>query len=300
MDRKHSPSVFELLACDGLKHGLREAIRYLLNHLYQVDTFRPLAKPKTDEAILIIDLLIEYNYLRTYRASFAENLYNLIRINKTDNSKLKQIYPSLICLTLLPYLKRKLDKYIENLNYKQTRTADELKRIQFYRILTTTGSFVNLLCLVRLAAGKSSYHNILDGMLNIKLMGRSIELDEIKYHKLSLTDKISKSIADLMGRSLTIGSYIIQFLDYWNTHSNSQPLFNVSLPIPEPPEKDSNEKSSNVCLICMHVRQNECALSNTGYVFCYSCIHRYISTKQRCPVTGYPTNLDNIIKLFVN
>lgn len=305
MKHPHKPSVFEIVACDNLKSGLREAIRYLLDNIYQIDSLRQLPISRSDETILLLDVLIEYNHLRAYKASYAENLYNLVRFSNRTGATIQNVVPSLVCLTLIPYIRRKLDKYFEDLNYKENRTADESRRIRIYRIFSRSFSLLNLICLVRFAAGQSSNHNIWDALINIILVGRP---DDESPHdtKLSLLDRSSKITADFLGRGLTVGSYFIQFLDYWNTHSNSAPLFNASLEIPDPPKKDegqlayTDDGSSNICLICLHVRQNECALSNTGYVFCYSCLQRYVTTKQRCPVTGHPATVDNIVKLFTS
>lgn len=302
MSLPRSPSVFELIACDHLKSGLREALRYLLDNINKVDSRRRL---RTDEAILLLDLLIEYNYLKSYNASYAENLYNLVRVTAFKGTSTTprdgRLLPSLVCLTLIPYIKRKLDRYFEDLNYKETRTASELHRIRLYKLFCRSYSLLNLVFLVRFAAGKSTYHNFLDGLLSIRLEN----CDAINDDSLDISTwsaRISKFIADFMGQGLTAGSYLIQFLDYWNSRSNSAPLFNSSLPIPDPPRRDefaySDEGSSDICLICLHVRQNECALSNTGYVFCYSCLQRYVTARQCCPVTGLPTTVDNIVKMF--
>lgn len=300
VDNPQRPSVFELVACESLKNGLREALRYLLDNINQLDNVRRLPLPKSDETILILDLLIEYNYLRSYGSSYAENLYNLVRV--TSKKDRPPLLWSLACLAVIPYVKRKLDRYIEDLNYKETRTNDDLRNIRLYRIVTKSTSFFNLICLARYATDKSCYHKFLDGLLDISLISRVPDLEDETDTPMTLGYKTSKTIADLLGRCLTLGSYVIQFLDYWNTHSNSAPLLNASLPIPEPPTKTdleyTDERSSNICLICLHVRQNECALSNTGYVFCYSCIQKFVTTKQRCPVTGIPTTNDNIVKLF--
>lgn len=302
MTTHHSPNIFELLACDRLKEGLREAFRYLIDNLNQIEGFRRLPLPPTDETVLLLDLLIEFNYLKTYNASYAENLYGLLRLSRSSKEK-TNILPSLVCLTLVPYCKRKLDKYFENLHYKDTRTADELNRIRIYRLVSRSGSFLNLLCMLRYTAKGSDYHNILDGLINVCLKSR-LDEDGNDEEDSSLMDLTCKRLADSMGKALTLGSYVIQFLDYWNTHSNSTPLFNASLPIPEPPKRDglayTDDRSSSICLICEHVRQNECALSNTGYVFCYSCIQKYVKSKQKCPVTGQAANLDNIVKLCHN
>lgn len=293
-----TPSIFELSACNDLKSGLREAFRYLLENLNQYENFTRLPLPPTDETVLLLDLIIEYNYIRAYNASYAEHLFNLVRFRGVNNSKIQQVVPSVICLTVIPYLQRKLDKYFEDLNYKETRTANELRRIRIYRLLTRSGLFIDLLCMLMFAGGQSRFHNILNMIADITLKGRG----PIEIEMTTFGERASKTIADLLGRMLTVGSYMVQFLDYWNTHKSSTPLFVASAKIPKPPRRDdlpyTDDSSSSICLICEHVRQNECALSNTGYVFCYSCIYRYVKSKHRCPMTGNPATVDNIVKLF--
>lgn len=305
MDSFRTPSVFEILACNRLKWSLREAIRYLLDSLRTNDSEKKFLLLSTDEIVFLLDLLIEYNYLRSYESSYSENLYGLIRKTETTTSRGQAILLSLIPLVFIPYVKHKVDKYFERLNYKEVRTAEELRCIRLYRIISKSCCFLDLLYLVRFASGKSDYHHISESIMKIHLKGRPMtSTTEFSCNdkQVSSFDRLSRLLADIFGRGLTIGSYIIQFLDHWNTHSNSASILKASLPIPDPPEKDkliySDEKSSSVCLICLHVRQNECVLSNTGYVFCYSCLQRYVKTKQRCPVTGQPTTLDNIVKLF--
>lgn len=304
-DCQQVPSVFSITACDSLKSGLREALRYLLDNVRQIDRIRRLPIPQTDEILLLIDLLIEYNHLRTYNASYSENLYSLVRVTGNTETRIQRVLPSLVCLTVIPYIKRKFDRYFEELNYNTSRTPDDLHKIRIYKNLSRLCSIVDLICLLRFAAGKSAYHNPIDGLLNIRLMINDQHNEDDQVMK-PLADRISRIIADWMGRGLTIGSYFIQFLDYWNAHSNSAPLLSASLPIPDPPKLDEDERihkaerSLNICLICLQVRQNECALSNTGYVFCYSCLQRYVKNEHKCPVTGQPTTSDNIVKLFTS
>lgn len=302
-----TPSIFELLACDSLKSGLREALRYLIDNIYQIKSIRELPIPRTDEAILILDLLIEYNYLRSYQASYAENLYNLVRLTRITHEKPERILPSLVCLTLVPYLRRKLDKYFEELNFKQTKTPNEQRNIRVYKLLSSSYSLINLVYFTRYTTGQSDNHELLMRLLGVCLKARTNdnENDDNLRESLPLADRISRLLADMFGKGLTVGSYMIQFLDYWNTHSNSAPLLGASLPIPERPNRDddlaaayNDERSSKLCLICLKARHNECALSNTGYVFCYSCLRGYVTTKRRCPITGHPTTEDNIVKLF--
>jgi peroxin-12 len=301
MNEVRQPSIFELIACDKLKDGLREAFRYLLENLKDYELYKRLPLPPVDEFVLLLDVLIEYSHLRAYNASYAENLYQLVRHDRRTSGVIQQVLPSLVCLTVMPYISRKIERYFEELNYKETRTADEVKLIRIYRLINHSSSFLNLLGLLRYSSGRSKYHNTLNIMSGISLQGRLEQEDGNGNTSLSLT---SKTIADSLGRALTVGSYIIQFLDYWNTHSNSTPLFGASLKAPEPPNRDdlayTDDKSSSICLICQHVRQNQCALSNTGYVFCYSCIYRYVKSSHKCPITGNPATIDNIVKLFTS
>lgn len=305
MDTFHQPSVFELLACDSLRSGLREALRYLLQQIPVNNTLtRRISFVGSDEAILFFDILVEYNYLRSYNASYAESLYNLIRVSSNDSSIIQRELPSLVCLALVPYIKHKMDSHFEELYYKERRTAEDLKRIRLYRVFSGTCSLLKLVYMVRFAAGKSTCYSPLDSIIGTTLVGRPTEFDGIVDSNLGLINRASKMLADFLGLGLTVGSYTIQFLDHWNKQSNSAQLFTASLPIPDPPSREgllyADDKSANICLICSHVRQNECVLSNTGYVFCYSCLHRYVKAKQRCPVTDHPTTVDNIVKLFTS
>lgn len=306
------PSIFDLLACDNLKSGIREAIRYLLEKLNTNEETRKLIILKPDELVLLIDSIIEYNHLRAYNASYAENLFGLIRFSGKPSSSsssnnqqgiLRSVLPSLISLTLVPYLTHKFDRYFQELNLKETRTANELTRLKYYKQLNRIRTIVNMAYIIRHASERSVYHNAMNAILSVQL--RTLTLDDLQFrekHKQTNVDKFCKTTADLLGRLLTVGSYMIQFLDFWNTRTNSAPLFGSNLPIPEAPKDinyaHSDERSANICLICLNVRQNECVLSNTGYVFCYKCIHRYVATNGRCPITKHPANVNNIIQLF--
>lgn len=302
------PSIFDLLACDNLKSGLREAFRYLLEKLNNDSETKRFVVLNADELVLLIDTLIEYSYLRAYNASYAENLFGLIRFTAQPGSsghrgKLKSILPSLLSLTVVPYVTNKIDKYFQELNRKETRTPNELKQLKYHKLMNRLRALVNLAYVIRHSSGRSAYHSAMNALLSVQL--RALTLDDLQIrdkHKQTSVDEVCKKTADSLGRILTVGSYMIQFLDFWNTRTNSSPLFGSNRPTPKAPKLEnyahSDERSSSMCLICLNVRQNECALSNTGYVFCYKCIHRYVTTNSRCPITGHPANVNNIVQLF--
>ncbi|OTF76078.1 C3HC4 Zinc finger domain containing protein [Euroglyphus maynei] len=107
--------------------------------------------------------------------------------------------------------------------------------------------------------------------------------------------------------SLTFRSsaFIIQFLDYWNTRTDLRQLFNQQQ-LPDLPPPISGDKnlgknspiSLNLCPICGHKRTNATALTSSGYVFCYSCIHSYLIKNNRCPITGFPSKLEQLVRIF--
>ena len=58
------------------------------------------------------------------------------------------------------------------------------------------------------------------------------------------------------------------------------------------------------CALCRRVRTNPAALTCSGYVFCYPCVHEHVAARSSfaaegcCPVTGQPANLASIRRLF--
>ncbi|CAH9068886.1 unnamed protein product [Cuscuta europaea] len=61
--------------------------------------------------------------------------------------------------------------------------------------------------------------------------------------------------------------------------------------IPLPPDK-------SLCPLCSQKRVNPSVVSVSGFVFCYTCIFKYVSQYKRCPVTLTPATVDHIRRLF--
>lgn len=73
----------------------------------------------------------------------------------------------------------------------------------------------------------------------------------------------------------------------------------LSLVHPQPaPDGIGLPASPADCPICRRTRTNPATLPS-GYVFCYPCIHAYVETHVRCPVTLIPAELDDIRKLYL-
>lgn len=122
-----------------------------------------------------------------------------------------------------------------------------------------------------------------------------------------------------LSTSLSLGVFFLQFLEWWYSSDNQSTVKTLtSLPAPPPPLHLQQEQScgdptsvsanhseetqpgsdSRNCPLCRRLRTNATVLSTSGFVFCYRCIYTYVKANRRCPVTGYPTELQHLIKIY--
>lgn len=111
------------------------------------------------------------------------------------------------------------------------------------------------------------------------------------------------SVAVSLSTSLSMGVFFLQFLDWWYSSENQTTMKSLtSLPTPPPPlhleDQDGALALHKVCPLCRKVRSNDTALATSGYVFCYRCIYTYVRTNHKCPLTGYPSELQHLIKIY--
>jgi len=73
--------------------------------------------------------------------------------------------------------------------------------------------------------------------------------------------------------------------------------------IPDVPDanmetSDDMSLEENKCSVCKRVPQGACA-SSGGFVFCYYCLRNAVDTNGgKCPISGIPCHLDDIIQIF--
>lgn len=76
----------------------------------------------------------------------------------------------------------------------------------------------------------------------------------------------------------------------------------MTVPPPRPAEPSQRgialPLDKKLCPICEDNRTNPAALSCSGFVFCYPCIHNYVTENSCCPITMLPANLEQIRKIF--
>ncbi|NXY59688.1 PEX12 protein, partial [Callaeas wilsoni] len=243
----------------------------------------------------------------------------------------RQHWKSLLLLVLVPYLKEKLEKLVSSLReedeYSIHPPSSSWKR--FYRAFLAAYPYVNMtwegwfliqqLCYI---LGKAEHHSPmlkLAGVRLVRLTAEDIQALEKKWAETSpaqtrsITSRVQSALRKALGgiafslsTGLSVSVFFLQFLDWWYSSENQETIKSLTaLPTPPPPVHLEHEPSSallpslkTVCPLCRKVRVNATALATSGFVFCYRCAYSYVKAHQCCPVTGYATELQHLVKLY--
>ncbi|NXG47059.1 PEX12 protein, partial [Psilopogon haemacephalus] len=243
----------------------------------------------------------------------------------------RQHWKSLLLLVLLPYLKGKLEKLVSSLRdedeYSIHPPSSAWKR--FYRAFLAAYPFANMswegwfliqqLCYI---LGKAQHHSPLlrlAGVRLVRLTAEDIQALEKRSaaapssQALSITARAQTAarkalggIAFSLSTGLSVSVFFLQFLDWWYSSENQETVKSLTaLPTPPPPlHLDQGATSAllpklkTLCPLCHKIRINATALSTSGFVFCYRCAYSYVKSHQRCPITGYATELQHLVKLY--
>ncbi|XP_006119669.2 peroxisome assembly protein 12 [Pelodiscus sinensis] len=245
----------------------------------------------------------------------------------------KQHWKSLLLLVLIPYLKTKLEKLVSSLReedeYSIHPPSSAWKR--FYRAFLAAYPFVNMawegwflsqqLCYL---LGKAQHHSPLLGLAGVRLVRLTAEDIQALEQKLaeatagqqvacSIKEQVQSTVKKALGgialslsTGLSVGVFFLQFLDWWYSSENQETIKSLTaLPTPPPPvHLDHGIRSpllpalKTVCPLCHKIRANDTVLSTSGFVFCYRCVYTYVKSHQRCPITGYATELQHLVKLY--
>ncbi|XP_077168426.1 peroxisome assembly protein 12 [Paroedura picta] len=246
----------------------------------------------------------------------------------------KQHWQSLALLVLLPYLETKLEKLVSRLreedDYSIHPPSSSWKR--FYQAFLAAYPFVNLawegwflaqqLCYI---LGKARHHSPLLRLAGVRLVRLTVEDLQALEKKTptawttqppacSMKDQVKSAVKKALGglafslsTGLSVGVFFLQFLEWWYSSENQETVKSLTaLPIPPPPLHLDHDTAApllptlkTVCPLCRRIRANDTALSTSGFVFCYRCAYSYVKSHQRCPITGYATELQHLVKLYM-
>ncbi|XP_038890543.1 peroxisome biogenesis protein 12 isoform X1 [Benincasa hispida] len=113
------------------------------------------------------------------------------------------------------------------------------------------------------------------------------------------------TMLDYAQTGLIAAVFFFKMMEWWYQSAEermSAPTVYPPPPPPPPPKvaKEGIPLPSNrtICPLCSEKRANPSVVTVSGFVFCYTCIFKYISQYKRCPITLMPANVDHIRRLF--
>lgn len=235
----------------------------------------------------------------------SESFYGLRRFNlSSEKFSQRDHLVSLFLIVIVPYLSRKLEARMKKLKEKlqdEVTTEDkfELLGLYSYRSVKASLEFLQIIKYVSYLAGYSKTHSLQLMLAGIGLRHNHIPDDSFSFSEIfSGNLKVSTVLSTLTLRSLEFGGFFLQFIQWWQDSSSSQKSL-VQLPIPEPPQLDKNaNRYEGVCPICLQDFLLPTVVQVSGYVFCYKCITKHLQKSQYCPVTHYPSSMDDLVRIY--
>lgn len=219
----------------------------------------------------------------------------------------------------VPYLREKLDTYYDRLYSKfltNNVSASERLFIKAYPFLKFVLQFGNFVALLSLLNGKNKSPTLLSWLASIRYSRLNLYDYDLNEQKKVVTKNItpvrpptprqslfrltlltlgySKSLAYFISNKIfPISMFLLKFLEWWNSSEFVSKLKQTEeINIDHPPTTDSKfqYKEDGSCPLC-HKPISNPLLLDTGYVFCYSCIHNHlnslpITSAPRCPISG--------------
>jgi len=312
------PSIFEVTAQQSLAQTLGPACRHIFKvaATQQPELFGFLLQVQ-DELLLLANAALQLHYLKVYNASFTENFYGLERVSKSREKLM--ISPSFLCLVVAPYIRRKLETLFQKCREDE---ADSVRPsnpviarmrsifLSVYPSLHFIAEVVDIGFLLSFSLKKSRFHNLLSWLVGVYLIyvtqDRQKEKESRKMHVIQeshgLTHLAITSVsttARILTFSLEVGSFFLQFLDWWYTQGGPTAGDRDTQDIPRPPPiiTDPGVKGGT-CPLCYKKRRGDTVLPASGLVFCYTCIVHNLRREARCPITKLPAKEEQLIRIF--
>ncbi|XVF06426.1 hypothetical protein REPUB_Repub06bG0047200 [Reevesia pubescens] len=117
--------------------------------------------------------------------------------------------------------------------------------------------------------------------------------------------KCTYALLDYAQTGLIAAVFIFKMMEWWYQSAEERMSAPTVYPPPPPPPPPKVAKDGiplppdrTICPLCSQKRANPSVVTVSGFVFCYACIHKYVSQYKRCPVTLMPADIDQIRRLF--
>ncbi|KAL4352306.1 hypothetical protein GQ457_06G018490 [Hibiscus cannabinus] len=117
--------------------------------------------------------------------------------------------------------------------------------------------------------------------------------------------KCAYVVLDYAQTGLIAAVFIFKMMEWWYQSAEERMSAPTVYPPPPPPPPPKVAKDGiplppdrTICPLCSQKRVNPSVVTVSGFVFCYACVHKYVSQYKRCPVTLMPADIDQIRRLF--
>lgn len=213
-------------------------------------------------------------------------------------------------LVLVPYLRLKLDALVqrysddlERLDPHSTLRQRQLKRLVIRAGTVGCGVYecLQVLQYVAYMANQSAAHSLGTRLLHQQLAYMDAEVAPPEWSWSDLWAgrlRHSTFLTSAVFRGLELSAFFLQFVRWWTEEASQGSL--MRLPVPEAPPYDAQgAKYMGICPLCVQSWEIPTAVSISGYVYCYKCIMRHLDeTSRTCPVSKYPADVDDLIRVF--
>jgi len=332
----NQPSFIEMFLETQMIPSLKPALEWVMGIIAQRYNRLYPAMEYMDEIFYGVVFILERHYLKHYDGSFSENFYGLKRVIVTPDGKtpppLRRIHKlwSLFFLVVMPYLKTKLDKYYKNtFGTDRPRIEEDIEVTGPKKLFGTIYPFLTVIY-----EGLFFLYQILYMYDMTEYYTPFLHLQGIVVKKISISDMVRqnfKSVQKLkekqraqqqLGFFLLLWHYLVdgfnsfldysqyllptavfffKFLEWWTNEPRFKQTTSLLPPRPEPPKRALGglpiPSDKKICPICKLPRTNP-AMATSGFVYCYTCIFRYVEENNECPITKQPMTKDQIRKIY--
>jgi len=345
------PSFFEMYAQQNIVTTLRGAQQYALDVASLRFPFLFRVAARSDELFLILHILLESNSLLKSNATVAEAFYGLRRVPATSENadrvfsaqahrfparplRSRYIVSSLVCETLVPYIRAKLDALHEqisggaaarllgeasdplppsNSDGRSNHLLRKARRLfqKLYPLLRASFDVCTLLYNILYLFGSTKYYHFLNHIQGLVI--RRLTSNEYSGHSepqfipsRSIMSRLTRAVDRMIAAlkiSIVVGVFAFKFAEYYYLEQKKSGSQEVSPPPPPQPMTPAQggiklPDSNLVCPICLNVRSNPAACGSSGFVFCYRCIFEEVEKNGKCPVSLLPTTTADIRRLY--
>ncbi|CAI9091502.1 OLC1v1026554C1 [Oldenlandia corymbosa var. corymbosa] len=113
------------------------------------------------------------------------------------------------------------------------------------------------------------------------------------------------AVLDYAQTGLIAAVFFFKMMEWWYQSAEERMSAPTVYPPPPPPPPPKVAKEGislpadrTLCPLCSQKRANPSVIAVSGFVFCYSCVFKYVSQYKRCPVTLMPASVEQIRRLY--